>query len=207
MTIDRLKAALYGREVGMQDAKGRFAILALLCEYEGELQFLFELRADTLRGQPGETCFPGGRIEMEEGPSDAALRETFEEVGIPPEAITLIAPLDLIQDISGRVIYPFLGYCTAEGLAQLSPNRDEVKEIFFVPLRHLRAQDPYLYPAPVAMQIGEDFPYEKIGMPEGYRWRGGVIDVPVYEYRGKTVWGLTARTLRWLLWLLEEHGL
>jgi len=202
--VDRLKAALSGREIGIQDETGRFAVLALLCEKEGELHLLFELRADSLRGQPGETCFPGGKIEAGERPYEAALRETFEEVNIPPEDITLIAPLDLIVDISNRVIYPFLGYVGEDGLSKLCPNEDEVKEAFLIPLTHLKEIDPYIYPAPVQMQIGEDFPYEKIGKAADYHWRGGLIDVPVYEYQGKTVWGMTARAVRSLLRLLRE---
>lgn len=203
-TVERLKASLAGREIGVQDETGRFAVLALLCEQEGELHLLFELRADSLRGQPGETCFPGGKIEQGETPLQAALRETYEELNIPSEEIEPIAPLDLIVDISNRVIYPFLGYVGEAGLSKLCPNRDEVKEAFLIPLRHLRETDPYIYPAPVHMQIGDDFPYEKIGKGADYRWRGGLIDVPVYEYEGKTVWGMTARAVRALLRLLDE---
>lgn len=207
LTIHALKEALSGRRIGVQEARGNFAVLLLLCEHEGETQLLFELRADTLRGQPGETCFPGGRIEPGETPAEAALRETFEEVGIPPEAITLLSPLDMVIDISNRVLYPFLGYAPKESLDQLRLNPDEVKEVFFIPLRYLRSEEPYSYSAPVSMEIGEDFPYEKIGMPSDYRWRTGLLDVPVYDYHGKRVWGLTARTLRWFLQLLDEVGL
>lgn len=205
--LKRLQGVLARREGQVQDERGRFAILALLCEREGELHVLFESRAETLRGQPGETCFPGGRIEAGETALCAALRETFEEIGIPAEDIVPLGPLDLIVDISNRVIFPFLGYVTEEGLAKLLPNTDEVKEVFFIPLRHLCEQKPYVYVAPVQVQVGEDFPYEKIGMGEDYRWRGGVVDVPVYEYAGKTVWGLTARALRTLLLRLKEAGL
>jgi len=207
LTIKNLKQALSGRSIGVQEEQGRFAILLLLCEHEGETQLLFELRADTLRGQPGETCFPGGRIEPGETPEEAALRETFEEVGIPPEEITLLSPLDMVIDISNRVLYPFLGYAPKESIGRLSLNPDEVKEVFFIPLRYLRTHEPYSYSAPVSMAIGEDFPYEKIGMPSDYRWRTGLLDVPVYEYHGKQVWGLTARALRWFLRLLDEVGL
>lgn len=206
-TVEELKLALQGRSVGMQEPHGRFAVLALLCEVDGALSLLFEQRADTLRGQPGETCFPGGRIEDGETPEVAALRETVEELGVPAESLRLLAPLDLVQDISNRVLYPFLAYLNAEGVSKLAPNPDEVKATFTIPLRHLREQEPYIYEAPVVVQIGEDFPYEKIGMDEGYRWRGGNVDVPVYSYQGHTVWGLTARMLRWLLHILEEAGL
>lgn len=207
LTSNTLKRVLSGRSIGVQEARGRFAVLLLLCEHEGELQLLFELRADTLRGQPGETCFPGGRIEPGETPEVAALRETFEEVGIPTEEIMLLSPLDIVVDISNRVIYPFLGYVAKESLRKLCLNPDEVKGVFFIPLRYLRKQEPYNYSAPVSMEIGEDFPYEKIGISSDYPWRTGLLDVPVYNYQGKRVWGLTARMLRWFLRLLDEEGL
>lgn len=206
-TLDQLETALQNRSLGIQESTGRFAVLALLCEVEGELSLLFEQRADSLRGQPGETCFPGGRIEAGETPEAAVLRETVEELGVPPDTLRLLAPLDLVQDISNRVLYPFLGYLNPRGYQSLSPNPEEVKASFTIPLQVLREQTPYLYSAPLVLQIGEDFPYEKIGMRKDYCWRTGCLDVPVYSHQGHSVWGLTARMLRWLLRSIEEAGL
>lgn len=207
ITIASLQKALSGRVPGIQDTRGLFATLVLLCRKGDAWQVLFELRADTLRPQPGETCFPGGRVEEGESPAAAALRETFEEIGIPPEEITLIAPLDVIQDISDRVIHPFLGVVSDQGLARMQPNPSEVKEVFFMPLSYLRQTPPFVYTAPVKVHIGPDFPYERIGFPPDYRWRGGTAEVPIYAYEGKPVWGLSARTLRNMLALLDEVGL
>ncbi|MDF2838772.1 MAG: putative nudix hydrolase YeaB [Evtepia sp.] len=207
LTIKEFEKVFQKRRLGIQEASGVFAILVPLVEREGELHLLFEVRADTLRGQPSETCFPGGKIEVGETPCEAALRETWEEIGVSPEAVEVIAPLDIIQDISSRVIYPFLGYIKEENIKELRLNLDEVKEVFFVPLSFLRENEPYVYTSPVVMQVGEDFPYEKIGFEKGYRWRSGMMDVPVYEYQGHRVWGLTGRTVRWLLQVLEQEGL
>lgn len=205
--VEELKTILQGRVPGVQDARGVYAILVPLVEREGELSLLFEMRADSLQGHPSETCFPGGKVEPGEAPLEAALREAWEEIGIPEEEISVLGPLDLIQDISSRVIYPFLAYIKEESLNRLRLNAAEVKEVFFVPLQQLRERDPYVYQSPVVMQVGEDFPYEKIGFEKGYRWRSGIMDVPVYEYGGHRVWGMTGRTVRWLLQLLEEEGL
>lgn len=207
LTIKDFEQAFQKRRPGVQEASGVFAVLVPLVERKGELHLLFEVRADTLRGQPSETCFPGGRIEQGETPREAALRETWEEIGILPEAVQVIAPLDIIQDISSRVIYPFLGYIKEESMDELRLNHDEVKEVFYIPLSFLRENPPYVYTSPVVMQVGEDFPYEKIGFEKGYRWRSGIMDVPVYEYQGHRVWGLTGRAVRWLLQMLEQEGL
>ena len=116
MTIAAMKDYFSHRELGIQGAVGEYAILVPLVQWEGKLCLLFETRAETLVGhQPGEVCFPGGRREAGEKPVDTALRETWEEIGIPPEAIEILAPLDVIQDISDRVIYPFLGLVSPAG--------------------------------------------------------------------------------------------
>lgn len=196
------------RTPGVQGAKGIYAILVPLVELDGQLQLLFERRSETLRGQPGETCFPGGKVEPGETPAQAALRETCEEIGVQPEDIRLIAELDLIQDISSRVIYPFLAELAPGALDRMVLNRDEVQEVFLVPLPYLRRVPPYIYTAPMVVNIEDDFPYEKIGYPNGdYVWRSGEVDVPVYEYEGHQIWGLTARTVRWLLEQMEQEGL
>lgn len=154
-----------------------FAILALLCEHEGETQLLFELRAQNLRNQPGEVCFPGGRIDPGETAQEAALRECFEETGLRSEKIGPLQALPPVVDRFGRPIAPFWARVQDFCFAELSPNRAEVAELFLIPLRILRAQK------------NED----------SYN--------AVYEHAGKTVWGLTARTVHRLLQLLCKEGL
>ena len=52
---------------------------------------------------------------------------------------------------------------------------------------------------------GEDFPYERIGIPRDYRWQKGVETGPVYPWRDKAIWGLTGRITRHVLSLLDEE--
>ncbi len=203
LTVENFRAALQGRIPGIQESRGVYAILVPLLERNGELHLLFEVRASTMRPQPSEICFPGGRIEAGETPVEAAIRETWEEVGIPAQAVEVIAPLDIIQEFSGREIHPILAHVEGVRLEDLVLNRDEVEEVFLVPLSYLQAHEPYLYTIPLILEVGDDFPYEKIGFPDGYHWRRGTVDVPIYEYEGHKIWGLTARTVRWLLHYME----
>ena len=93
MTIAAMKDYFSHRELGIQGAVGEYAILVPPGPVGGKLCLLFETRAETLVGhQPGEVCFPGGRREAGEKPVDTALRETWEEIGIPAEAIEILAP-------------------------------------------------------------------------------------------------------------------
>ena len=47
----------------VQDVTGEYAVLVPLVERPEGLCLLYEVRADTLGRQPGEVCFPGGRLE------------------------------------------------------------------------------------------------------------------------------------------------
>ena len=205
MNIDAMRDYFNRRERSVQGAVGEWAILLPLVEHQGKLCLLYETRAETLIGhQPGEVCFPGGRREKGETPAQTACRETFEELGIPRSEIEVLAPLDVIQDISDRVIYPFLGRVTPQGLAAMNPSDAEVKNVFFVPLEHLRHYPEEVYRYRITPQVDDSFPYERIGFPKDYPWRRGWMEVPIYEYEGHHIWGMTARTTRWLLRELDK---
>lgn len=205
MTEQEIAAFFRNRELSVQGAVGEYAILLPLVEWNGELCLLFETRAATLVGhQPNEVCFPGGRREAGESPAETALRETWEELGIPEDSVTILAPLDVIQDISDRVIYPFLGRIDTDTAANLAASADEVQNVFFVPLDFLRTYPEEVYRYPVRPLVDDSFPYDRIGFPHDYPWRRGWMDVPIYEYEGHFIWGMTGRMVRWFLQKLDE---
>lgn len=105
----------------------------------------------------------------------------------------------MIQDHSDRVIYPFLANITPRGVARLKASEAEVKNVFFVPLDYLMDYPEEVYRYVIAPQVDGKFPYERMGFPKDYPWRTGFMDVPIYEYQGHFIWGMTARTVRWLL--------
>ena len=78
---------------GSRGRWGEYAILVPLASGRGNSACSSRPGAETLVGhQPGEVCFPGGRREAGERPVDTALRETWEEIGIPAEDIDILAP-------------------------------------------------------------------------------------------------------------------
>ena len=194
-----MQAAFSGHVPGLLGATAAYAVLVPVVETAEGLSLLYEVRSPALHHHSGEVCFPGGRRERGERPVETALRETWEEIGIPPEEIEILAPLDVIQDISDRVVYPFLGTISPQGVDRLAASAAEVKNVFFVPLDYLMHYPEEVYRYTVSAQVDDQFPYERMGFPKNYPWRTGFMDVPIYEYEGHFIWGMTARTVRWLL--------
>ena len=174
-------------------------MLVPLVEGPEGLSLLFEVRASTLAHQPGEVCFPGGKVEPGEAPQDCALRETFEELAIPTGEVEVISPLDLLVQQGKFVMHPFLGVVSPAGLAAMRPSPAEVDSTFLVPVEWLRAHPPEVYSYELKPQVGADFPYDRIGFPNGYRWRSGEATVPVYPWPDRPIWGLTGRIVRHLM--------
>ena len=207
MNRDALQTVLQNREPGLMDATGRYAVLVPLAQGPKGPSLLYEVRAKTLRRQPGEVCFPGGRLEKDERPEQCALRELEEELAIPPAAVQVLGRLDFIAHRANFIMYPILGWVEDWGISRLSPSPAEVEETFFVPLSHLKQNPPLEYTYQLMPTPAENFPYEVIGIPRDYKWQPGGENVPVYPWEGRAIWGLTGRITRHLLQLLEEAGL
>lgn len=178
----------------LQGAAAAYAVLVPLVYRKGEPWLLFEVRADTLGRQPGEVCFPGGRMEGVETPTDCALRETEEELSLPRSRIRPIGTLDFLYHQAGFLLYPVLGELKEKDLdTYLQISKAEVKEAFLVPFSFFLNTKPMLYSYDLKPQVPNDFPYNLLGFPSGYNWRGGKVEVPIYLYENHPIWGLTGR--------------
>ncbi len=203
MEISALERRLAARTPGLMDCTCRYAVLVPLVEREGALHVLYEVRALAMDRQPGEVCFPGGRMEGAESAEACALRETREELGIPERAVRLLGRLDFIAHRANFLMQPVLGIVEPEALERLRLNPDEVAETFLVPLDHLMGTRPLEYEYQLLPQTG-DFPNRLVGIPEDYRWQPGRENVPVYLWQGRAIWGLTGRITRHLVRILSE---
>lgn len=183
------------------DSYNFYAVLVPLIEKDGEIHILYEVRAEGLP-QEGQVCFPGGRVEADEKPSECAIRETCEEIGILPSEINLIGPLDYVHSYSNATIYPFLGTINPK---EINPNPDEVKEIFLVPFSFFVETKPLIYQYDVMPKVKEDFPYETVEKDSNYRWRKGITNIPIYRYFDYPIWGLTAQITSRLVEIMTEH--
>lgn len=97
---------------------------------------LLTQRTAHLRTHAGQIAFAGGRVDA--GDADAraaALREAFEEIGLPSAAVEVLGELPPYLSGSAYDITPVVGV-VAPGLVW-QPNPHEVSDVFEVPLAWL----------------------------------------------------------------------
>lgn len=197
MLLDKLKIELNQNQplfIGEETAL-RSAIMIPLVQVNQEWHVLFEVRSLRMRNQPGDISFPGGRIDpTDASPLDAAIRETNEELGVDPEYIHVLGQMSAYIPSSSFVVYPFVA--TIDQHQIHSFNKQEVEEIFTIPVEWLLNYQPYMHTVSIQPMPLNDFPYEKIVNGEKYQWRSRVIEEWFYDYGNYTIWGLTARILK-----------
>ena len=97
---------------------------------------LFTVRARHLRSGSGQISFPGGGAEAgDPTPEYTALRETFEEIGLPAGRVEILDRLAHYVTRAGYRITPVIGL--VQPPLALRPNDNEVAGIFEVPLAFL----------------------------------------------------------------------
>jgi 8-oxo-dGTP pyrophosphatase MutT (NUDIX family) len=118
---------------GLRDA----AVLIGVVDHGGEeATVLLTQRTEKLRSHSGQVAFPGGGIDPTDASAEAAaLRETFEEIGLAAEAIDVIGRMPDYVTGSGYRIAPVLGIVTPP--LALTVNEHEVDAVFEVPLGFL----------------------------------------------------------------------
>ncbi len=146
---------------------------------------LFTVRSSELRNHSGQISFPGGRIDANETVVEAALRETQEETGVPPDDVLVLGTLtQLYIPPSNSAVTPVLGIINNP--RTFVPSEHEVSEIFTVPLltfvgtRAIRHEQRDYFGKPVL-------------------WPSWAVHQHV------PLWGATAMILSELVWLVREH--
>ncbi len=181
-----------------------FGVMAPLIETAEGYHMLLEIRASTLRRQPGEISLPGGMKEEGETPVEAAVRETSEELSIPKAGISVLGPLDYLVTPFNNTIYPFVGIIEQAYLSHIKGAPNEVEEVFTVPLDFFLSTRPQCYQVGTKFEIPREFPFGLIPNGTEYNWRSGIYPVYFYSYKRRIIWGITARILKNLADILNE---
>ena len=151
------------------------AALLLLYPSTGELWLPLTVRSARLTTHQGEVSLPGGGADPDDGsPVQTALREAWEELGIPPASVEVLGTLTPFYiPPSNNTLTPVVGLSATEPI--LRPDPAEVEAVFSVSLRAL------LDPATVQ---------EEVWARHGVQMR-----VPFFAVAGHKVWGATALLL------------
>ncbi|MBW3163551.1 NUDIX hydrolase [Ferrimonas balearica] len=109
------------------------AVLIALQEIDGQLQLLLTERTAHMPTHAGQIAFPGGKMDAADAsPWHTALRESWEEIGLPPEQVLRVGELPVFHTISRFRVFPQVGLITEPFRPVLSER--EVARLFHAPL-------------------------------------------------------------------------
>jgi 8-oxo-dGTP pyrophosphatase MutT (NUDIX family) len=179
------KELLQSRKNDIKDAK-QAGVLALFYPNKNHEATLVLILRKTYKGvHSAQVGFPGGKIEASDTSlKAAAIRETYEEVGVPIHTIEIIKTLSYVYiPPSNFYVQPFLGITSQT--PQFIKQDDEVEDIIEVPLYHL-LDDNMVRKKMVSTSYSAD------------------IEVPAFKLNGHVVWGATAMMLSEIKDLLKQ---
>lgn len=179
-----LAQQLNGHKAGRLEAENvrRAGVLMPLWDDGERVRVLFTKRTSTLPTHAGQISFPGGMAEDSDPNLRAtALRETHEEIGVPPELVEVVARLDQVITVTRFLVTPFVGLVAPN--ARFTPSPREVERIIEVPLDLVLDRGQY--------------------KPTLIKWQGMEFEQPALDYQGDVIWGATGRML---LNLLDNLG-
>ncbi|MFW0791492.1 NUDIX hydrolase [Gordonia sp. CPCC 205333] len=118
-------------EIDNSDGRLRASAVAITVVHRAGVPGIWVLkRPASMRNHAAQFALPGGRLDPGETPVDAALRELNEELGIELDEDAVIGVLDDFETRSGYLMTPIV--CWADDDPAITPNRDEVSNVFFI---------------------------------------------------------------------------
>ncbi len=164
------------------DSLVRSAVLVPFVKTNNELSLLFTKRTDTVERHKGQISFPGGvEDKNDDSPVATALRESFEEIGIPPLAVQVLGVLNDFQTPSKFRVTPVVGY--VKKLPELSISKDEVAEVILVSFEEFL--DASKRRSEIRMRDGKEF------------------EIYFYDVWKEPIWGVTGHIIKELIDLLN----
>jgi len=142
-------------------------------------------RTAKLKQHSGQWAFPGGSLDKNESPEDAALRELSEEVGLTLGRDRILGHLDDFTTRSGFIITPVVVWGGSD--VNLTPNPAEVESIHRIPIKEFMRED-----APILQEVpGNRNPI--LLMPVGDSWIAAPTAALIYQFREVAILGRDTR--------------
>ncbi|TCO68294.1 NUDIX hydrolase [Marinisporobacter balticus] len=204
MDLNSIQTKIKNRKAIPEGKYTCFSVLVPIVKVKDQLQLLFEVRSEDLKTQPNEICFPGGKLEKNESTKQCAIRETCEELNISPDHIEIMGPLDFLVLPYNLILYPFLGTISGMNTSDILFNRDEVSNIFTVPIDFFIKNKPTKYYIDLNASMPNNFPFSMIPSGKSYHWRTGEYPVLFYQYKNYVIWGLTARIIKNFVNIMDD---
>ncbi|MCM2370928.1 NUDIX hydrolase [Aporhodopirellula aestuarii] len=189
----------YGRHRGPARMNSRRAAVAVGMYFDPDCGWVFPLtrRPHALKHHGGQICFPGGRIEHDETPPEAALREFEEELGIPADVYRICGnlPTQYVY-ASDNEVTPVVCVMRKPEMPW-KPDPGEVDEVILLPLAAVFEQarvQPIWHRR--AVQAAAD-PAIEVAQ---FRF-----SAPAFVHQSLRIWGATAVILDQLAQCLLPH--
>ncbi|MCB0508635.1 MAG: CoA pyrophosphatase [Chitinophagales bacterium] len=162
------------------------AVMALLYP-RNEIPHILLIERPKYEGvHSGQIAFPGGQIESSDASHlVAAIRETYEEIGVEEKHIEVLGNLSSLYVLASNfMVYPFVGIL--QELPPLTLERNEVASVLEIP-------------------IYKFFEKNIIKEKEMKSALGIKLHAPYFDLDGKILWGATAMMVSELCAIIEQH--
>ncbi len=170
--LHQMQRALQQSPVVIEERLDAAVLVALTVEESPAV--ILTQRSSLLAAHAGEVAFPGGKCDaLDESIQATALRESFEEIGLPGSEVLVMGSTGMFVSRAGLKVQPVIGFIPPE--VAMLPNPDEIASIFRVPLSLFLDEPPR-------------HDYQVAFMGQSYV-------MPCYRYQGYVIWGLTAYML------------
>jgi 8-oxo-dGTP pyrophosphatase MutT (NUDIX family) len=121
---------------GLARTPANAAVLIALLDRGDGLRVVLTERTHLLPTHAGQVAFPGGKVDQADADERAAaLREAWEEIGLPEQSVEVVGQLPAYHTVTAFRVTPVVGM--VHGPVTLNPNPGEVAAVFEVPLAFL----------------------------------------------------------------------